>query len=170
MRALDLGPAPMTPEEHVAEWMRQQWSAKATIDSDSIFRRDLRASLTAMVRRAIAEEREACVAAIRERATMYIGMLAVLMLVSGCVTMSPQAESVKVVYNPLELTAACTSLGEVKSWSGWGGFAAGAGYENAERGLREDTASLGGNTLLALYSRGGDLAGVSSRGQAYRCP
>jgi Domain of unknown function (DUF4156) len=97
------------------------------------------------------------------------GILAVL-LMSGCVTMSPQAESVRVVYNPLELTAACTSLGEVKSWSGWGGFAAGAGYENAERGLREDTASLGGNTLLALYSRGGDLAGVSSRGQAYRCP
>jgi Domain of unknown function (DUF4156) len=98
-----------------------------------------------------------------------MGVLVVCVL-SGCVMMSPQAESIRVIYNPLELTAACTSLGEVKSWSGWGGFAAGAGYENAERGLREDTASLGGNTLLALYSRGGDLAGVSSRGQAYRCP
>ena len=35
--------------------------------------------------------------------------------------------------------------------------------------MREQAAVRGANTLLALYSRGGGIAGVSARGQAYRC-
>ena len=99
-----------------------------------------------------------------------IPVLGIALALSGCVMLSPEAERIRVVYNPLELGAECASLGEVKSWSGWGGVLAGVGYENAERGLVEDAAARGANTLLALYSRGGDLAGVQARGQAYRCP
>src|SRR5262245_49348570 len=93
-----------------------------------------------------------------------------IFLFSGCYTMTPQAERVRVVYNPRELGADCTSLGEVKAWDPMAGFMAGVGYENAERYMREEAASRGANTLLSLYARGGSLAGVSSRGQAYRCP
>ena len=44
-----------------------------------------------------------------------------------------------------------------------------AGHEDAERSMREAAAQRGGNVLLSLYSRGG-IDGVSSRGNAYRCP
>jgi hypothetical protein len=89
-------------------------------------------------------------------------------LLTGCVTMSPQAELVQVVYNPLELNPSCTSLGVVEGWDGF--WRNGPGYENVERAMREYTAMLGGNVLLPLYARGSSLSGVTSRGQAYRCP
>jgi hypothetical protein len=99
--------------------------------------------------------------------------LAVLLFIpaclASCATMTPQAQQVKVIYNPLDIAPACTSLGEVKAYDGWGGMMAGVGYENAERYMREEAASRGANVLLSLSERGG-LAGVSSRGQAYRCP
>lgn len=99
-----------------------------------------------------------------------ITVLGVALGLSGCIMLSPDAERVRVVYNPLELGADCASLGEVKSYSGWGGLMAGVGHENAERELREDAAARGANTLLALYSRGLGVAGAQARGQAYRCP
>jgi hypothetical protein len=90
-----------------------------------------------------------------------------MFLIAGCVTMSSQAELVQVVYNPLELNPACTSLGVVEGWDQL--WRDGQGHENAEREMRELVATLGGNVLLSLYSRGGAF-GVRSRGQAYRCP
>ena len=91
-----------------------------------------------------------------------------LLLLVGCVTMSPQAELVQVVYNPLEINPACASLGVVVGEDGF--WRDGQGFENAERLMREATASLGGNVLLPLSQRGSSLTGVSSRGQAYKCP
>src|SRR2546430_17739640 len=84
---------------------------------------------------------------------------------AGSVPMSPEAELVKVVYTPLELSAACISLGVVEGWDQL--WRDGQGHENAEREMREYTATLGGNVLLSLYSRGGAF-GVRSRGQITR--
>jgi hypothetical protein len=91
-----------------------------------------------------------------------------LFLFAGCVTMSPQAESVHVVYNPLEIDPNCVSLGVVESQDPF--WREGPGFENTERMMRESTATRGGNVLLPLYQRGSFLTGVSARGQAYRCP
>jgi hypothetical protein len=97
-----------------------------------------------------------------------IAMIALALALSGCVTLTPEAERVQVVYNPLEINPACTSLGVVEAQDIF--WRNGPGFENVEREMRDSTASLGGNVLLPLYARGSSLTGVTSRGQAYRCP
>jgi len=51
-----------------------------------------------------------------------------------------------------------------------GFFSSGQGYVNVEREMREYTAKVGGNVLLPLYARSNSFSGITSRGQAYRCP
>lgn len=100
-------------------------------------------------------------------ATVVLSFLAI----SGCATLSPQAELVHVVYNPLEINAQCVSLGVVDAHDPM--FYRGPiAQENVERSMRESTAQLGGNVLLPVYAREGLFfgPGMKSRGQAYRCP
>ncbi len=96
------------------------------------------------------------------RATVVTVMLA------GCVSLTPEAERVRMVRNPNDVLS-CTKLGglESTSWA-WGGFAAAAGLENNKADIQNRTAALGGDTVLLLQERATYLA-PHTYGEAYRC-
>jgi hypothetical protein len=90
--------------------------------------------------------------------------LAAVLAFAGCVSITPQAEHVRVTNNP-NVVKDCAFVGNVKSLSGWG---SGLGPENNERALKNDTAALGGNVLYVVsQTSGGGFA--RSAGEAYRC-
>jgi hypothetical protein len=65
------------------------------------------------------------------------------------------------------LVADCKFLGNVHGSSGWGGFAQGAGIENAKNGAREDAAKLGATHVVWVSESGGFMPTGSAR--AYQC-
>jgi hypothetical protein len=65
------------------------------------------------------------------------------------------------------LVANCKFLGNVHGSSGWGGFAQGAGIENAKNGAREDAAKLGATHVVWVSESGGFMPTGSAR--AYQC-
>jgi hypothetical protein len=84
-----------------------------------------------------------------------IAMLSVLLLVlalAGCVSLTPDGERVRVVRNSNHVRD-CRLLGNVESLSGHGGVAGDLGFENNKATMRNDTAKLGGDTLLVLEER-----------------
>lgn len=88
---------------------------------------------------------------------------ALLLVGAGCVTVSPEAESVRVTSNP-DVVRGCRFLGNVDATSGWGGSAGtGLAQSNTEKALRNKTAKLGGNVLFLVAS------GIHSSGEAYAC-
>jgi hypothetical protein len=96
-------------------------------------------------------------------------MLSVLLLVlalAGCVSLTPDGERVRVVRNSNHVRD-CRLLGNVESLSGHGGVAGDLGFENNKATMRNDTAKLGGDTLLVLEERGSMFP--KSFGEAYRC-
>jgi Domain of unknown function (DUF4156) len=91
----------------------------------------------------------------------------IVIILAGCVSLTDQAERVRVVRNP-NAVQGCTSLGaQMDSVSGWGGFA-GAGLEDNERSLRNETGRRGGDTLLLLQEVA-TFPFPQTYGQAYRC-
>jgi hypothetical protein len=96
-----------------------------------------------------------------------VGFVITALLPAGCVSMTLEAESVRVVRNSNDVQT-CQRLGEIESTSGWGGVFAGAGgLENNKRTLRNRTAKLGGDTLLILQERA--TFAPHTYGEAYRC-
>jgi uncharacterized protein DUF4156 len=96
-----------------------------------------------------------------------LGLLCLLLL-AGCVSLTPEGERVRVVRNP-NAVQACTKLGDqLESISGWGGvFLGGAGLENNKATLRNQAAKLGGDTLLILQERA--TYAPQTYAEAYRC-
>jgi len=85
---------------------------------------------------------------------------------AGCLSMTPQAENVRVIRNANEIRD-CQSLGNVEATSGWGSVAASGGFANNKTDMRNETAARGGDALLIHTERGGFLA--HSMGEAFRC-
>lgn len=86
-----------------------------------------------------------------------IALLALIWVV-GCLS---TAGKQVLVTEDRELIRECTLLGRVRDSGGWTGSAWGSANEaEAEAGMRNDVADLGGNVLLAR---------TSTRGEAYRC-
>jgi hypothetical protein len=91
-------------------------------------------------------------------------VLAMIALVSGCVSTSREAENVRVTTNP-DVVKGCEFLGNVSSTSGWGGpLGTGLGSANTEKDLRNKAARMGGNILFLSSS------GVHASGEVYRSP
>jgi hypothetical protein len=74
------------------------------------------------------------------RLTAMVGLVALAL--AGCVSMTPEAEGVRVVRNANSLKD-CESLGEIESTSGHGGVATAGGLANNKATLRNETAALG---------------------------
>jgi uncharacterized protein DUF4156 len=95
-----------------------------------------------------------------------LSCVALALLLTGCVSITPDGERVRVVRNA-NYVKDCKSLGEVTSRSAWGGMMTEVGYESDSRALRNDTAARGGNTVLIHTEREG--FGTYTRGEAFRC-
>lgn len=92
----------------------------------------------------------------------------VSILVTGCASLSPEGQRVRVTVNP-DVVRGCEFVGNVKTSSGWGGSAAGnMGEDQVQIKLQNETAKLGGNVLFLTSNEAG---GATARGigEAYKC-
>jgi hypothetical protein len=90
-------------------------------------------------------------------------LLSCAVIVSACVSTTPQGAKVRVTSNP-DVVKPCQFLGNVKATSGWGGSGGtGLAGSNTEKTLQNKTASLGGNVVFVVAS------GIHASGEAYRC-
>ena len=85
--------------------------------------------------------------------------VSVLALLSGCVTLAPGADKVKMTQNPADV-AGCTAVGNIKAPRDAQGQ---VDILDADATLRNQTIGLGGNTAL-------ETSTLLSEGVAYRCP
>ena len=90
--------------------------------------------------------------------------IVVLVMLSGCVSASPEAQKVRVTSNP-EVVRGCEFLGNVKAMSGWTRGGSNIGGHNVQETLKQRTHDLGANTLYVVNNEGS-----SGTGEAYRCP
>jgi hypothetical protein len=91
-----------------------------------------------------------------------------LLSLTACVSVTPQAEGVKIVRNA-NTVRDCTSLGEMESTSHWhGGAGTAAGLANNKAALRNETAARGGDTLLILQEQA-SFYFPHTYAEAYRC-
>jgi hypothetical protein len=94
-----------------------------------------------------------------------INTLALVILLGGCVSASPDAQKVRVTSNS-DVVKNCQFLGNVKAMSGWGGPAgSGMAGHNIEETLKERTHKLGGNVVFLIGNQGS-----KGTGEAYKCP
>jgi len=94
-----------------------------------------------------------------------------LLFIIGCAGLSPEGARVRLTNNP-DVVKDCTFVANVKGKSGWGGPAGGQiGEDQVEIKMKNQTATIGANTLYLISSKAGGYGG-SSRGvgEAYRCP
>ena len=99
--------------------------------------------------------------------TRVLDVIVIVMVTTGCATLTPEGERIRVVRNAL-VVRDCASLGEITATSGWGGLLAErAGLESNARALRTRTAERGGDTVLILAERGTFMP--NTIGEAYRC-
>jgi len=94
------------------------------------------------------------------------GLLGLALLLGGCISVTPEGEKVRVTRNANDVRE-CRSLGQDNASSGWGGFAAGPGFDNNKHQLQNWTASIGGDTLLLLSERGAHVP--QTFGEAFKC-
>lgn len=85
---------------------------------------------------------------------------------AGCVSLTPSAEEVQVVRDANRVQG-CQPLGIIEARSLVGGAMAKRSFENNRRIMRNQTAEVGGDTLLLLGERPGLVP--TSRGEAYNC-
>ncbi len=91
--------------------------------------------------------------------------LVAIVLVTGCVSASQEAQKVRVTNNP-DVVKPCQFLGNVSAMSGWGGSAgSGIAAHNIEETLKERTHKLGGNVVYLVANQGS-----KGTGEAYECP
>jgi hypothetical protein len=94
---------------------------------------------------------------------MRIGVL-FLVLVTGCISMTPEERAVRVTQNP-DVVKTCKFLGNVRD----DGAAINGPATRVEDMLKKRTAALGGNTLM-LTSMTSDGTIIAGSGEAYSCP
>lgn len=88
-------------------------------------------------------------------------------LLTGCVTMSPEAERVQVHHQESNLLQDCKKLGPVSALYAYP-FSVRQAEAEAEVKLRQDTYNLHGDTVAILNMESG-IARVSMQGVAYKC-
>jgi hypothetical protein len=102
------------------------------------------------------------------RRAAILGILALI----GCVTttVTGAGAKVRVTSNP-ESVRGCKPLGNVKGSDHWNGGTMGQGFaeESATNELRNNTAAMGGNTVLMVRSTT-NTSGSTQLGEAYSCP
>jgi Domain of unknown function (DUF4156) len=93
-------------------------------------------------------------------------VLPILLVFTGCVSLSPQEAAVRVTSNP-EVVRGCRFLGNVRDTATK--LAHGSPATAVEDMLKKETAALGGNTVLVatITSTG---KGTTESGEAYSCP
>lgn len=92
----------------------------------------------------------------------------VVLLASGCVTVSDAGAKVRLVTNADDVKG-CKLLGHLTAKSGWGNPAAAeAGRKNVEANLQNQAAGLGGDTVYVSRIDVGDGT-TSGEGDAYLC-
>lgn len=92
-------------------------------------------------------------------------LVVAVVLVTGCVSASPEAQKVRVTNNR-DVVKPCQFLGNVTAMSGWGGSAgSGVAGHNIEETLKERTHKLGGNVVYLVGNQGS-----KGTGEAYKCP
>ena len=104
------------------------------------------------------------IAAIYARTMIVLGLLSL----TGCVvSLSPGGERVWVVRNPKHVKE-CTLLGHIEAASYTQGPGVGVGLDKNKRELQNETAKMGGDTLLILQERASFLA-PRTYAEAYNC-
>jgi hypothetical protein len=99
--------------------------------------------------------------------TRWITWGLIIVLLAGCVSLTADAERVRLTRNPDEVRA-CTSLGILHAVSLWGGQSGVyIGWHNNEHELLNATARRRGDTLLLLKEMPGFT--THSVGEAYHC-
>lgn len=87
-----------------------------------------------------------------------------VLVLSGCVSASPEAQKVRIVRSGDEVKA-CEYLGSVKARSGFRNLAGAIANHNVQSAMQEDAHRLGGNVLLVIA-----IGGSKGKGRVYRCP
>ena len=85
-------------------------------------------------------------------------------LVGGCISLTPGGERVRLERNP-NAVKECVALGQMSAIPK---YINGTGWSQNEKTLRNETAQLGGDTVLILQERFGGLT-ARTFGEAYRC-
>ena len=91
-------------------------------------------------------------------------LIAVMGLLTGCVSASHEGDAIRVVRNPNDV-ATCRSLGQIQATSGWGGFLRMQVWRTTS--TRNEAASRGGDTLSILGER--PTLAPKTFGEVYRC-
>lgn len=94
-------------------------------------------------------------------------LLLLLVMLTGCVTLSEQGSRVRVVSNP-DAVKGCKYLAQVTSSSSWGGLASGLAFDNAMAELKNKTAQIGGDTAFTSVMLS-SWGGTRIVGDAYAC-
>ena len=98
---------------------------------------------------------------------MKLLLILMLIVVSGCTTLTPQGSSVRVVRD-IRIAGDCKYITPIASSSAWGGLASGVAYDNAMAELKNKTAETGGNTILMSETLS-SWGGTRMVGDAYLC-
>ncbi|MCD4747765.1 MAG: DUF4156 domain-containing protein [Thermoanaerobaculales bacterium] len=88
----------------------------------------------------------------------------ILVLTSGCMSLSPEAQKVRVTNNEA-VVADCEYLGEVSGKTGWGS----AGESNAYKAMKKNAAEIGADTVFLITQADTEAFIPTYRGEAYRC-
>jgi hypothetical protein len=98
---------------------------------------------------------------------MKTSLFVLAIAISGCVTLTPTGQAVRVTNNPY-VVKDCAFIGNVKASSGWGGAAGGGlGEDHVQIQMQNQTADLTGNVLFITSS----ISRATTRGigEAYSC-
>jgi len=95
-----------------------------------------------------------------------LALLVAAAWLAGCAT-SPSREAANVQAADERAVASCRFVGDVQGSSGWGGFAASTGMQNARNEAQEAAARLGATHVVWAAAAGG--FSPSAAGRAYRC-
>jgi hypothetical protein len=97
-----------------------------------------------------------------------VGLLALCVSLSSCVTTSKLGAEVATTNNPARVKD-CQFIGDVKSSSHWGGLlATGLAHDNALKTLKNEAGKRGGNIIL-FSNVSNTLGGTRMSGEAYKC-
>lgn len=95
-------------------------------------------------------------------------VLSSMVVVSACATAGPTTDSVRVAVADQEV-AACSHVGDVRGDHNlYGGAMVQIAINDATAQIKNQTAKLGGNTVL-ITSSVAHWAGANMSGKAYRC-
>ena len=96
-----------------------------------------------------------------KRGKIVVTVVAWMVLGTGCVSLAPGADQVKITKNPQDV-ASCKAVGNIKVPTTSQGN---VDIANAQRQFRNQVVGFGGNTGLVTFG----LIGAPSEGIAYHC-